>query len=84
MLTPDLLRRSGEALHGTEEWRHALARTLGEHHPEGPRESLDPRRMARWSSGQREIPEWVGPVLARLLRERAAEAADIAREIEGG
>ncbi|WP_281408714.1 hypothetical protein [Methylobacterium sp. WL1] len=40
--------------------------------------------MSRWAQGQREIPPWVGPVLARLLRERAAEAAEIAHEIEGG
>lgn len=83
MLTPDLLRQAGEALHGTDEWRHALARTLGEHHPEGARESMDPRRVARWAQGQREIPPWIGPVLARLLRERAAEAAEIAQVIEG-
>ncbi|WP_187278907.1 hypothetical protein [Methylobacterium sp. WL2] len=45
---------------------------------------MDPRRVSRWAQGQREIPPWVGPVLARLLRERAAEAAEIAHEIEGG
>lgn len=83
MLTPDLLRQAGEALYGTEEWRHAVGRLLGEHHPEGPRESVDPRRVARWASGQREIPDWVGPLLARLLRERAADATEIARDIEG-
>lgn len=84
MLTPDLLRRAGETLFGDEEWRHAMARLLGEHHPEGARESMDPRRVARWATGQREIPPWVGPLLARLLRERAADAAEVAREIEGG
>ncbi|SEP04677.1 hypothetical protein SAMN02799625_04537 [Methylobacterium sp. UNC300MFChir4.1] len=84
MRDPDLLRRAGEALYGDGDWRRPMARLLGPHHPDGPRDEVDPRSVSRWSNGGREIPDWVWPVLARLLRERAADAAEVARDIEGG
>jgi hypothetical protein len=56
-----------------EGWKRPLARLLGPLHPDGPRESLDPRGVDRWHSGAREVPAWVGPALARLLDEHAAD-----------
>lgn len=79
----ELLRRAGEALYGDGDWRRPMARLLGAHHPDGPRDEVDPRSVSRWSNGVREVPGWVWPVLARLLRERAADAAEVARDIEG-
>ena len=72
------------------EWKRPLAKILGPHHPAGPRESLDPRLPFRWAAEpatdpnrkdqSRPVPEWVGPVLSRLLAERAeALAADADR-----
>ncbi|QDI79005.1 hypothetical protein E8E01_00345 [Methylorubrum populi] len=68
------------------EFKRPLAKLLGPHHPNGARESLDPRLPFRWFADPntpegdtnrqyRPIPGWVGPVLARLLEERAEELA---------
>jgi hypothetical protein len=65
-VTPDTLRRAGELLLGAD-WKRPLARLLGPHHPQGARESMDPRLPFRWASGERPIPAWVGPVLGHLL-----------------
>lgn len=74
------LATAGRLLSGDDaEWKRPLARALGALHPDGPRESLDPRGVDRWASGAREIPPWVGPAVARLLTDLAdgleAEAA---------
>lgn len=53
-------------------WRHALARALGPYHPRGPRETIDPRLVARWASGDRPIPEWVKPALGIIARQHLA------------
>ena len=73
-----------------EGWKRPLARALGPCHPDGPRESLDPRGVDRWASGAREIPPWVGPALACLLVElaegleaEAAEARAVAARLGG-
>ncbi|KQP62136.1 hypothetical protein [Methylobacterium sp. Leaf112] len=74
------------------EWKRPLAKVLGQYHPDGPRDTVDPRLPYRWSlepdpekgklqkDQSRPIPEWVGPVLAKLLAERADDlAADAKR-----
>ncbi|GJD89306.1 hypothetical protein BHAOGJBA_2832 [Methylobacterium hispanicum] len=43
---------------------------------------MDPRTVGRWGTGAKEAPDWVLPMLARLLRERAADASELARQIE--
>lgn len=77
------------------EFKRPLARILGPHHPDGARESLDPRLPFRWFADPvtpegepnrqaRPIPAWVAPVMARLLAERADELvrdADRARAL---
>jgi hypothetical protein len=87
------LEEAGRLLLGNE-WKRPLARLLGPYHPDGPRETLDPRLPFRWAvdpsedpktgARGRPIPEWVGPVLSRLLAERAdvlAADADRARAL---
>ncbi|ACB78269.1 conserved hypothetical protein [Methylorubrum populi BJ001] len=69
----------GEGLYGTE-WRRALARALGPLHPKGARPTIDPRLPARWATGERDIPPWVGPAVLRLARERLQRIEDYARE----
>ena len=71
-MTPADPAPAGRLLSGRdEEWKRPLARMLGAMHPDGPRESLDPRGVDRWASGAREIPGWVGPAVARLLTDLA-------------
>lgn len=65
------------------EFKRPLARLLGPYHPDGPRESLDPRLVFWWLApprigGERNpacrpIPGRVAPVLGKLLAERAEE-----------
>ncbi|SFU51837.1 MULTISPECIES: hypothetical protein [unclassified Methylobacterium] len=79
-MDPADLEAAGRLLSDDPEgWKRPLARLLGPLHPDGPRESLDPRGVDRWHSGAREVPAWVGPALARLLEAHAsaleAEAA---------
>ena len=66
MLDTDTLATAGKLLLGRE-WQRPLARVLGPRHPAGPRETLDPRLVQRWASGERPVPAWVPPVLAELL-----------------
>lgn len=67
-----------------EEFKRPLARLLGPHHPDGPRKTLDPRLPFRWfaeplnadgrsNTQARPIPDWVWPVIAKLLADRADE-----------
>ena len=53
-------------------WVSELARYLGQHHPDGPRESLDVRLVRRWASGKRPIPSWVHAVMMSTLQQQAA------------
>ena len=53
-------------------WVSELARHLGQHHPDGARDTLDPRLVRRWSSGKRAIPPWVQAVMMRTLHRQAA------------
>lgn len=69
-LDKDTLCVVGTFLHGSD-WRRPLAKDLGPLHPEGSRETIDPRLPARWATGERDIPAWVGPAIAHLLDERA-------------
>ncbi len=78
----DLLIRAGEALRAGEDWRRPLARLLGPHHPDGPRDELDPRMVSRWASGQMGIPEWVQEALARLTRETGERLLNVADELD--
>lgn len=75
-----MLAEVGTFLHGSE-WRRPLARDLGPHHPQGARAQIDPRLVARWDSGDREIPEWVGPALIAVLTDRAGEALQLAARL---
>lgn len=71
----ELIAAFAERLYGNE-WRHALARALGPFHPDGQRESIDPRLVGRWASGERPIPAWVLPALSALLDEFAGAFRD--------
>lgn len=75
----ETLRLAGELLLGPE-WKRPLAKLLGPHHPDGARESLDPRLPFRWASGERPVPGWVDPVLAALLTEQAVTYERRARQ----
>ncbi len=69
-MDPETLAYAGKLLLGPE-WQRPMARLLGPHHPAGARDSLDPRLVQRWASGERPIPAWVAHVLAHLLDDRA-------------
>ena len=74
-MMPDELREAAELLLGAE-WQRPLARVLGPLHPDGPRESLDPRLIQRWAAGERPIPGWVAPTLGRLLADAVEQAQE--------
>lgn len=71
----------GEFLHGSE-WRRKLARDLGPYHPQGARAQIDPRLVARWDTGEREIPPWVEDALVSLLTDYAGEALKLIRALQ--
>lgn len=83
-ISRETLRLAGELLIGPE-WKRPLAKLLGPYHPQGARETLDPRLPFRWAAEpstdpgnkdqSRPVPDWVGPVLARLLDERTDDLA---------
>lgn len=75
-LTPALFAQVGEALHGPE-WKRPLAVQLG----------MNERTVFRIAKAARDgeayqINETLAPVLAKLLRERAADATALAKEAE--
>lgn len=80
-MTPETLAQAGQLLLGPE-WQRPLARFLGPRHPAGARESLDPRLVQRWASGERPVPSWVPGVLAELLGQRAGMYKIRAKECE--
>lgn len=57
-------------LYGTD-WQRPLARGLGSLHPDGARDTMDDRLIRRWASGERTIPDWVGPALVQVLRRQS-------------
>lgn len=79
-LTPDLLADAGRRLLGPD-WQRKLARELGPHHPDGPRDHIDDRLVRRWAAGERAIPSWVAPVLAELLENEADACREVARRV---
>ncbi|UYW24826.1 hypothetical protein OKC48_16255 [Methylorubrum extorquens] len=81
-LDRQLLADVGEYLFGSE-WRRAMARALGPLHPRGARETIDPRLPARWATGERDIPAWVGPALGHLLQEREERVKALNARING-
>lgn len=58
-MTPDLLNRVGQALHGAQ-WQSALARDL----------NVAVRTMQRWAAGETSIPPKLREDLARLTADR--------------
>jgi hypothetical protein len=80
-MTPKTLARAGTLLLGAE-WQRPLARVVGPYHPQGARESIDPRLVQRWASGERPIPAWVPLVISDMLIERVGELDRQAREAE--
>jgi hypothetical protein len=67
----ETLARAGQLLLGPE-WQRPLARLLGPRHPLGERNSLDPRLVQRWASGERTVPLWVWGVLAEMLERQVS------------
>lgn len=80
-MDPEALAHVGKLLIGSE-WQRPMARLLGPWHPAGARDSLDPRLVQRWASGERPVPAWVASVLAHLLEERADVYRRWVRECE--
>ncbi|MFC6743514.1 hypothetical protein [Methylobacterium tardum] len=85
------LEMAGRLLLGPE-WKRPLAKLLGPFHPDGPRETIDPRLPFRWTMeptpgsskpfNGRPIPGWVWPVLSELLHQRALDLAADARDAQ--
>ncbi|WP_063920065.1 hypothetical protein [Methylobacterium aquaticum] len=72
-MTPrDMVALAGRALTGGEDWAKPLARALGVHHPDGPRDTIDPRSVSRWRTGAMEVLPWAAEALPLILREHAA------------
>jgi hypothetical protein len=80
-MDPETLAHAGQLLLGPE-WQRPMARLLGPRHPGGIRESLDPRLVQRWASGERPVPSWVPGVLAGLLTARSGQLRHAAAECE--
>lgn len=81
MTSATVLARVGNILIGRD-WQRPLARLLGQVHPAGPRETMDPRLIQRWAVGERRVPDWVIPKLSELLNARAVELREQAREAD--
>jgi hypothetical protein len=70
-ITPDLLRRVGEALYG-ERWQSALAADL----------NIADRSMRYWLAGRSPIPPAVRDEVRGLLQANQAEIGALLRELE--
>jgi hypothetical protein len=79
---PAALAEAAQAALGPE-WHRGLARLLGPHHPDGPRDAIDDRLVRRWASGQRAVPTWVPVALASILRDEAASLLRAADALDG-
>lgn len=62
-------------------WQTAMARLLGQIHPEGARDSIDPALVRKWTRGARPVPAWVRPALAATAAPEAEALARTAAEI---
>lgn len=71
-LTPEDLARAGQALFGAR-WQTDLADALG---------FSDSARIRQFLGGRRQVPPGVGAEIMALLRQRSAETAAIADELE--
>lgn len=69
-MTPNLLRRVGEALFG-ERWQSSLARDL----------AVSDRTMRRWAAGDVPIPHAVAVDLVAVLVSREAERNAVWQEV---
>jgi hypothetical protein len=79
-LDVDVFAQAGELLVGRD-WQRALARMLAPYHPSGTKtNSLDDSLVRKWKRGDRPIPEWVQPVLAKLLKKRVGELEKMAKK----
>ena len=65
------LARAGQLLYGSR-WQSDLARALG----------VNDRRVRQWMAGERPIPPGIWADIARLLRERQTDSADLLRELD--
>lgn len=82
-MTPrEMLARAGEALMGSDNWAKAVARELGRHHPAGPRETIDPRSVSRWRTGEMEVLDWAAEVLPLILRDHAERLDEEAAQMK--
>ena len=70
-MTPDLLRRAGEALYGAGQWQAHLARQLG----------VSDRTMRRWVAGTFQVPPGVADQIVWFCKKRGGALADVAAEI---
>ena len=79
-LDVDVFAQAGELLVGRD-WQRALARILAPYHPSGTKtNSLDDSLVRKWKRGDRPIPEWVQPALAKLLKKRVGELEEMAKK----
>jgi len=69
-MTPDLLRKIGQTLHG-DRWQSPLARDLG----------VNDRTLRRWVAGEWPIPDRITTELSALLDKRAAQATNLANQL---
>jgi hypothetical protein len=71
-VTPELLRRIGEALYGPRWGAADFQADIGG----------GERKIRRWVSGKESIPSYVGPELLVLCKRLAAELFEIIKELE--
>jgi hypothetical protein len=69
-MTPDLLRRVGQALYG-QDWKTALARAL----------DVNERSVRRWDDGASPIPGGVRGELLQLVGKRGGELIELQRDL---
>lgn len=71
MISPELLRQAGEALHGAN-WTSALATDLG----------VADRTMRRWMNGTADIPPGIAADLLRLIDELQTNLSELTRQLQ--
>lgn len=75
-MTVDMLDLAGRALTASDNWAKPLARALGAYHPDGPRETIDPRSVSRWRTGEMEVLPWAAAAIPSILRDHAEKLDD--------